>query len=204
MKNISKTLSAVLLLALCAAAGAEDNYGLLAAEMAEAGSKLANKKIAVVPFSYADGRAAAKDGAIVAEKITMRLIKSKKFDIIERSVLDKVMEELKLQASGSMDAATTKQLGKLLGVEAIVTGTLVEMKGGKLEVNARLIKTETAQAIGASQVTVAKDWVGGDAVTAPAAAGPRSGGDRNLRRVRMRAIGDAVGAAATDTVKGSR
>jgi len=155
---------AAAVLGLCAPARAEDPYVTLAKEIAEAGSGLGNKKIAIIPFSYADGREANKDGAVVSERITMKLIKLNKFEIVERSMLDKVMSELKLQNSGGMDAASTQQLGKLLGVEAIVTGTLVEMQAGRIEVNARLIKTETAQAIGASQVSVEKDWVG-DAAT---------------------------------------
>ena len=162
-------MAAVLILgALCfnsgGAAFAEDQYDQIAREISEAGANLTNKKIAILPFSYADGRAAAKDGAIVSERITMRLIKQQKFEVVERSMLDKVMGELKLQSTGMMDASSTQQLGKLLGVQAIVTGTLVEMQAGKIEVNARLIKTETAQAIGASQVDLEKDWVG-DAAT---------------------------------------
>jgi len=145
---------------------AEDKYDQIAREISEAGTTLTNKKIAILPFSYADGRVATKDGAIVSERITMRLIKQRKFEVVERSMLDKVMGELKLQSTGMMDATSTQQLGKLLGVQAIVTGTLVEMQAGKIEVNARLIKTETAQAIGASQVDLEKDWVG-DAATQP-------------------------------------
>ena len=151
---------------------AEDKYDQIAREISEAGAGLTNKKIAILPFSYADGRAAAKDGAIVSERITMRLIKQQKFDVVERSLLDKVMGELKLQATGMMDATSTQQLGKLLGVQAIVTGTLVEMQAGKIEVNARLIKTETAQAIGASQVDLEKDWVGDAATQQPQAQQP--------------------------------
>ncbi len=147
-------------------AAAEDGYQQLATEISQAGESLGNKKIAIIPFSYADGRTAAKDGSIIAERLTMKMIKLQKFEIIERSVLDKVMTELKLQASGVIDASSAQQLGKVLGVEAIVTGTLVETSGGQIEVNARLIKTETAQAIGASQVALNKDWVG-DASAAP-------------------------------------
>jgi len=169
MKNIAKTLAAVLLLALTAGAYAEDNYSLLAREITEAGVSVQGKKIAIIPFSYADGRAAAKDGSVISERLTIKMINMHKFEIIERSVLDKVMAELKLQASGTIDASSAQQLGKVLGVEAIVTGTLVEMQAGQIEVNARLIKTETAQAIGASQVTLKKDWIG-DAATAPAPA----------------------------------
>ena len=163
--KIKKLLMAsVVIYSLSGLSYAEDNYDLIAREISEAGASLTNKKIAILPFSYADGRAAAKDGAIVSERITMRLIKQQKFDIVERSLLDKVMGELKLQSTGMMDVTSTQQLGKLLGVQAIVTGTLVEMQAGKIEVNARLIKTDTAQAIGASQVDVEKDWVG-DAAT---------------------------------------
>jgi len=164
-RNIFITaLAAAVLFGFAGKASAEDKYETLAKEIADAGSSVSNKKIAIIPFSYADGRAAAKDGAVISERLTMKLIKLQKFEIVERSMLDKVMGELKLQNSGVMDATSTQQLGKLLGVEAIVTGTLVEMQAGKIEVNARLIKTETAQAIGAAQMTVEKDWVG-DAAT---------------------------------------
>ena len=142
------------------AVAADDGYQQLASEISQAGESLGNKKIAIIPFSYADGRSATKDGSVISERLTMKMIKLQKFEIIERSVLDKVMAELKLQASGVIDASSAQQLGKVLGVEAIVTGTLVETSGGQIEVNARLIKTETAQAIGASQVTLDKDWVG--------------------------------------------
>ena len=145
---------------------AEDKYEVLAKELTAAGSDVQGKKIAIIPFSYADGRTAAKDGSVISERLTIKMINMRKFEIIERSVLDKVMAELKLQASGMIDATSAQQLGKVLGVEAIITGTLVEMQAGEIEVNARLIKTETAQAIGASQVTLRKDWVG-DAATAP-------------------------------------
>lgn len=145
---------------LAGGAAAEDHYDRLARELTEAGSSLENKKIAIIPFSHADGRAVSKDGSVISERLTIKMINMHKFEIIERSVLDKVMDELKLQSTGAIDASSAKELGKVLGVEAIITGTLVETASGKIEVNARLIKTETAQAIGASQVTLEKDWIG--------------------------------------------
>ncbi len=166
MKNITKVLAAGLLfMAFTSGAYAVDGYQQLANELTEAGAGIQGKKIAIIPFSYADGRTGAtKDGSVISERLTIKMINMHKFEIIERSVLDKVMAELKLQASGMIDASSAQQLGKVLGVEAIVTGTLVETSGGQIEVNARLIKTETAQAIGASQVTLDKNWIG-DAAT---------------------------------------
>lgn len=153
---------------LAGGAAAQDNYERLARELTEAGASLENKKIAIIPFAHADGRAVTKDGAVVSERLTIKMINTRKFEIIERSVLDKVMDELKLQNTGAIDATSAKELGKVLGVEAIITGTLVETASGKIEVNARLIKTETAQAIGASQVTVEKDWIGDAPTQMPA------------------------------------
>ncbi|OGS10556.1 MAG: hypothetical protein A2234_01310 [Elusimicrobia bacterium RIFOXYA2_FULL_58_8] len=169
MKNTFKILLAgfMFLPVLFSGAYAEDKYDQLAKEITSAGEAVHGKKIAIIPFSYADGRAGAtKDGSVISERLTIKMINMHKFEIIERSVLDKVMSELKLQSSGMIDASSAQQLGKVLGVEAIVTGTLVEMQAGEIEVNARLIKTETAQAIGASQVSVKKDWMG-DAATVP-------------------------------------
>ncbi|MEA3306270.1 MAG: FlgO family outer membrane protein [Elusimicrobiota bacterium] len=145
----------------------EDKYSQLVTEISGAASSggLTDKKIAIIPFSYSDAREGTTDGAIISERLIMKMINLQKFEIIERSVLDKVMNELKLQSSGIMDAGSTKELGKVLGVDAIITGTLVERKGGKIEVNARLIETETARAIGAAQVIIEKDWMGGDEAT---------------------------------------
>ncbi len=153
---------------LAGGASAQDNYDRLAKELAEAGASLDNKKIAIIPFAHADGRAVSKDGAVISERLTIKMINTRKFEIIERSVLDKVLDELKLQNTGAIDAGSAKELGKVLGVEAIITGTLVETSSGRIEVNARLIKTETAQAIGASQVTVEKDWIGDAPTQMPA------------------------------------
>lgn len=43
-------------------------------------------------------------------------------------------------------------------MNAIITGTLLEVERNKVEVNARIIKTETAEVIGASSVEIEKIW----------------------------------------------
>jgi len=161
MRKIMPVIFSVLLLPVVSYA--EDSYDRLARDISAASGELSNKKIAIIPFSYTDNTASIKDGSVIAERLTMKLINARKFEIIERSVLDKVLNELKLQNSGAIDASSAKELGKVLGVDAIVTGTLIQTTDGKIEVNARLIKTETAQAIAASQVNVVRDWLGGDA-----------------------------------------
>ncbi len=143
---------------------AQDSYDKLASELSAKSEGI--KKLAIIPFSYADNTSSVKDGSVIAERLTMKLINMQRFEIIERSVLNKVLDELKLQNSGVIDAGSAKELGKVLGVDALITGTLIPTASG-IEVNARVIKTDTAQAIAASQVTVQKDWYGGDVQQMP-------------------------------------
>ncbi|MFC1546426.1 hypothetical protein ACFL4O_01775, partial [bacterium] len=64
----------------------------------------------------------------------------------------------KLQASGIVDCETAKSLGKILGVEGIITGTMMNIAKNRLEVNARLIKTETAEILIAGSMIIKKNW----------------------------------------------
>jgi len=91
----------------------------------------ADKKIAVAGFSYSDGRD-SRDGGVVAERITTTLVKAKKFKVIERKEIEKVFEELKLQRSGAINPDSAKEIGKLLGADWVVVGTLTELPDKQL------------------------------------------------------------------------
>ncbi|MFH1368495.1 MAG: FlgO family outer membrane protein [Elusimicrobiota bacterium] len=150
-------LSSLVMLLSGAAAFAEDNYDKLAKELTEVEKSTTQAKIAIIPFSYLDKRK-SDGGAIVSERLTTRIGKMKKFQVIERSLLENVLQEQHLEASGLVDAETAKQIGKVLGVEAIINGTLLDIGGGMVEVNARLIKTETAEVMTTASVQVKKIW----------------------------------------------
>ena len=70
--------------------------------------------------------------------------------IVDRSDIDKVMDELQLQADSSVtDEATAVQVGKLSGAEVIVTGTLSSV-GGKFYIEVKVVSVEKAEIIGSS------------------------------------------------------
>lgn len=97
------------------------------------------------------------------------------FSIVERSQIARVMEELQLAQSGVIDEAQAAQVGKMLGVDAIITGTVTvscedrwskenrkDKKKGNYTVDCnkraasafatiRIIKVETGQVIGSKQ-----------------------------------------------------
>ena len=114
-------------------------------------------KIAILPFSYLDKRK-SDGGAIVSERLTTRIVKLKKYQVIERALLENLIQEQHLETSGAVSPETAKQIGKVLGVDAVISGTLLDIEDGMVEVNARLIKTESAEVINTASVSIRKIW----------------------------------------------
>jgi hypothetical protein len=67
-----------------------------------------------------------------------------------------VIAEQKLTLSHLIDPSSAKKLGKLLGVDAIVSGTITDL-GISLRVNARLIGTETGEVFAVAACRLTKD-----------------------------------------------
>lgn len=65
-------------------------------------------------------------GTGIADMMVTALAESKKYTLIEREKLEKVMEEQKLGASGAVTAQTAAKIGRLLGANYIITGSVTE------------------------------------------------------------------------------
>ncbi len=141
-------------------------YKDLAAELSESSRHLKNPKVAIIPFSYYDKRKSS-DGDIISERLTTYIVNLGKLEVVERSQLEKVLKELNFEMTGTVDNQTTQQVGKILGVDAIITGSLIPKKENEIEVNARVISTETAKIIIATTVEVEKDWESEEEVQHP-------------------------------------
>ena len=117
------------------------------------GADYKKTKIAVLDFQLqGEGHKTADMGEIVSEWLITALVKEGRFDVIERRLLKKIMEEQKLAMSGIVDESSATQLGKLLGVKVIISGSVMKFEN-MLEVNARIIDVETATIIAAESVT---------------------------------------------------
>lgn len=117
------------------------------------------RKLAVVEFSDLAGYESAL-GLFVAEELTTQLFEANPggFDIVERQQLQKVLKEQKLSASSLFDAETIEELGRILGIEALVTGSIADL-GESIKINARSISVETAKVFAAASARCAKDGV---------------------------------------------
>ena len=113
------------------------------------------KKIAVIEFSDLEGNV-TQFGKYLAEELITRLFRTKKFEVVERQLLNKVLSEQKLGITGLIDDESAISIGKILGVDAIVSGSITDL-GKSLKVNARIISTETGKVFGVAGTEIVKD-----------------------------------------------
>lgn len=116
-----------------------------------------NQKRTIAVVEFADLRGNVTDfGRFVAEELITRLYETRKFKVIERQLLNKIIAEQKLTLTGIVDPASAQKLGRLLGVDAIASGTVTDL-GKTLRINARLIDTTTAEIFAVASIEVLKD-----------------------------------------------
>ena len=79
--------------------------------------------IAIADFINEEGNV-SKLGRYVSDKLTPYFARSKQFSVMERVVIDKVLEEHQFQVSAFVDEESTQEFGKLVGAETIISGTI--------------------------------------------------------------------------------
>ena len=74
---------------------------------------------------------------------------------MDRIHLKSIIREHKLSATGMIDPKTARKLGKIAGVQALITSTVTPF-GDNVRVTVKILDTETAKIIGASTANIAK------------------------------------------------
>jgi curli biogenesis system outer membrane secretion channel CsgG len=141
------------------------------------------KRIAVLDFDYATVHAGVAGlfgqdvdiGKGIADMLVTNLVREGTYSVIERKQLDKVLGEQNFQQSGRADPSSAVRLARILGVDAIIIGSITEFGRddkkvggvggvriggiglgglGKKEakavvvIDARIVSTETAEILG--------------------------------------------------------
>jgi TolB-like protein len=97
-------------------------------------------KIAPVNFNSPTDRFSA----YVLDELTVNLVRSKNLDVIDRSEIDLRRRELNLQVSGEVDDNSIQGLGRTLGAQVIISGSLMEI-GGEYRVVIRVLNVATGK-----------------------------------------------------------
>ncbi|MBI2571660.1 MAG: hypothetical protein HYV63_32015 [Candidatus Schekmanbacteria bacterium] len=98
-------------------------FGALSPQLARAAGKF---RIAVVEFENRAGNQWGRLGSGASDMLATELVKTGQFSVIEREKLQAVLNEQALGMSGAITPQSAAQVGRLLGVQAIVTGAVTE------------------------------------------------------------------------------
>lgn len=91
-------------------------------------------------------------GEIVAEWLVTSLVRTGRFDVVERAQLQKILKEQQLGMTGMISQDTAAKVGELLGVKVIISGSVIQV-GNTVEVNARLINVEDGSILKAEKIS---------------------------------------------------
>ncbi|MBI5756291.1 MAG: c-type cytochrome [Nitrospirae bacterium] len=111
--------------------------------------------VGVVDFRGLNGEVTAL-GRYIAEEMITRLFIREGVRVIERAQLERALEELKFSQTDLFDPALAKKLGKFVGADAILSGTLTSLDS-TVRVNARLFSTERAEILAVGTASIVRD-----------------------------------------------
>lgn len=154
LRNISLTF---IFAVTTASAWAANPYQKIAKDLAPALVQLKNPRVAVLALPYHNGLENS-GSAMVAERLITQLAQKKGLRIIERNLLRTLLEENKLSETGVIDSESAKKAGKILGVDVVVSGTLIDLGESRTEVNARAMDAQSGKILAVSQTIVQKTW----------------------------------------------
>lgn len=96
-------------------------------------------RIAVSSFADQTGKAGDSIGDGMATMLTTALVNSNRFIVLERDVLDEVLAEQDLGASGRVRAETAAPVGEIEGAELLVIGAVTEFEPERMGVGGGII-----------------------------------------------------------------
>jgi len=132
-----------------------DGVDELAAKLAKSYGDGKHGKVAIVPLRELGGGENLL-GTYIAETLTNSFFDVGYRDIVERQMLDRALQELKLSLSGMIDADSAKKIGKFLHADLVVGGTMTNFTG-EVSVNCRMFEVETGQVVAVAATKIVKD-----------------------------------------------
>jgi curli biogenesis system outer membrane secretion channel CsgG len=195
------------------------------------------KRVAVLDFDYGTVRSyvaaiwgSDQDvGKGIADLLVQKLVEDGKYRVIERKALDKILAEQNFSNSDRADPATAAKIGKVLGVDAIIIGSItkfgrddksttiggasvglgkfglggVQKRDAKAlcNITARMVDTSTAEILAAVTGSGESKRSGASLVGAGGGGGGAGGGafDMSSKNFGQTILGEAVNQAVTST-----
>ncbi len=103
-----------------------------------------SNNVAVLDFHAKD--VPAKQASIITDIVRGTVVKSGKYNVLDRANMDSILKEQSFQQTGCTDAACAVKIGKLLSMQYMIVGTLSKL-GSTYILSAELISVESGKII---------------------------------------------------------
>ncbi|TFB09771.1 PEGA domain-containing protein [Candidatus Marinimicrobia bacterium MT.SAG.3] len=104
------------------------------------------KKIRVAVLDFEGKGISAMEASVLTDRLRSNLVETGVFDVIERGKMEEIFEEMELQLSGCISSECAVQVGQVLGVSRMITGTIGKF-GKTYTIDVRVIDIETSRII---------------------------------------------------------
>ena len=141
------------------AVGVDKALDDLVQQMYVAAHNPVTKVLAILPITSSQNTPTTPLGGYLTDKLIQKFISVGRSRVIERTQLNRVIEELSLTRMGSFNELSAKSIGGLLGVDSLVIGSYVEVGDSKVELNLRFVNVETGEVLGAGSAQFPKSAV---------------------------------------------
>ena len=108
-------------------------------------------RVGVIEFEVQNDIGIENGGRIIAEWVASEMVRVGRFDVSERLSLRDVLAEQDLGLAGIVSDETAAEVGKIYGVQGIVTGSIMKI-GSTISVTGKIIAVETGVVLKTSVV----------------------------------------------------
>jgi hypothetical protein len=109
-------------------------------------------RVGVVEFEEKNDIGLQNAGIIVAEWVVTEFQQIGDYEVQERLFLEEVLEEQNLMLSGVIDEEQAPEIGKIYGVDAILTGSIMRV-GDEISITGRIVNVTTGSIMKTASVT---------------------------------------------------
>jgi len=109
-------------------------------------------KVAILGFS-SESHALSDQ---IVEEFSAYIVNSDYFVLVDRRNLESIQKEMNFQLSGEVSDETVQAIGKKLGAESIILGSITRL-GGIYRLRVRAVEVKTAKVLGIQNVSIKRD-----------------------------------------------
>lgn len=110
-----------------------------------------NQRMSLTVLPFEQKGSVKEAGLAFQDNLTHSLVKRNRFRVVERKLLETILEEQKLSQTKLIERSTALSVGRLAAAQSIITGSMIETRQG-IEAVARMIDTETSEILATEDV----------------------------------------------------